>query len=136
MIIFEDKGYQTCSTRPNSDWTGNAKYVVADNTELANKIKSLYPNYDFVTDGDTLIDVVETEPIVIPPTEDELNYNYEELTVTLIRIKYTQNDENKVLREYLSNMEDETFKSNFTAYNDYVTECKTQAHNEIYGGDN
>ena len=41
MIIYENKGYEQCKSRPDTDWTGNAKYIVADNTDLANKIKSL-----------------------------------------------------------------------------------------------
>ena len=68
MIIFENKGFQTRSDKPDSDWTGKAKYIVPDGTELANKIISLYPWYDFIIDenGD-LIDVVEVEHEVVEP---------------------------------------------------------------------
>ena len=68
MIIFEDKGFQTRSDKPDSDWTGKAKYIVPDGTELANKIISLYPWYDFIIDenGD-LTDVVEVEHEVDEP---------------------------------------------------------------------
>jgi len=136
MIINKiTKGYQTCSLYPNENWTEEDVYVVPDNTPLANKIIKLYPNYNFILTDNILTDVVETEPIIIPPTEDELNYNYENLTVTLIRAKYSQNDENKVLREYLSDMENESFKSNFITYNTYVNDCKTQSYSEIYGGE-
>ncbi len=77
MIIFEDKGFQTHSLYPNTDWTDNANYVVDDNSELAKKIIQLYPNYDFVTDEQgNLIDVVQVEceknkEIEQPPTEIE-----------------------------------------------------------------
>ena len=43
MIIYENKGYETRSDMPNTDWTGNAKYVVPDGSELALKIEGLYP---------------------------------------------------------------------------------------------
>lgn len=62
MIVFENKGFWTHSLFPDSDWTGKAKYVVADGTELANKIITLYPYYEFVTDpAGKLIDVTATE---------------------------------------------------------------------------
>lgn len=73
MIIYKDKGYEIQPDCPDKDWTGNAIHVVADGTELANKIIALYPYYDFVTDenGD-LIDVVATEPPEPPePVEPE-----------------------------------------------------------------
>ena len=97
MIIFDDGTFITNSEYPNEDWTGErkpivvdedgeivvdegsifipgtgkAKYVVPDGSELALKIKTLYPNYDFVLDdAGNLIDVVEIEPII---TEEQLN---------------------------------------------------------------
>lgn len=71
MIIFKDKNYITNSESPDTDWMGNADYVVPDGSELALKIRSLYPNYDFVLDDSgNLIDVVEIEPVI---TEEQLN---------------------------------------------------------------
>ena len=73
MIIFNNKTYQTRASKPNSDWTGEALYVVSDGSELAKKISNLYPYYDFVLDADgNLIDVVETErPEPAPAPEPE-----------------------------------------------------------------
>lgn len=79
MIIYEDKGFETRSDKPNSDWIGEALYIVEDGLELANKIQSLYPYYDFVLDADgNLVDVVEiereepeVEEVVTQPTQEE-----------------------------------------------------------------
>ena len=61
MIVFENKGFQTHSLFPDSDWTGKAKFVIPDNSELATKIANYYPYYDFVLNGSgELIDVAET----------------------------------------------------------------------------
>lgn len=63
MIIFKDLTIQTRSDKPNSDWTNLAKYVVDDNSYLANKIINECP-YGFtpVEDGEgNLIDVTPNE---------------------------------------------------------------------------
>lgn len=61
MIVFENKGFQTNSLFPDSDWTGKAKFVLPDNSETATKIARYYPYYDFVlNDAGELVDVVET----------------------------------------------------------------------------
>lgn len=74
MIIFEDKGFLTNSLYPNSDWTGDALYVVDDNSITANKIKQLYPNYDFVIENGILTDVVEIKNdesiMTLPPVNE------------------------------------------------------------------
>ena len=63
---------------PDTDWVGNADYVVPDDSEIAEKIKTLYPNFDFVLDDDgNIADVTATEPvpveeIPVPPTNAEL----------------------------------------------------------------
>lgn len=76
MIIFENKSYQTRSDKPDSDWTGNARYIIPDGSELALKVQELYPYYDFVQDNDgSLIDVEAIEKPPEPeqdPTSDEL----------------------------------------------------------------
>ena len=65
MILYKDKNFITNSEHPNEDWIGNADYVIPDGSELAEKIKTLYPNFEFVLDDDgNIADVVETEPIV------------------------------------------------------------------------
>lgn len=61
MIIFENKGFQTHSLYPNTDWTDKALYVVDDNSDIAKKIIQLYPNYDFVVENGVLVDVVAVE---------------------------------------------------------------------------
>lgn len=78
MIIYSNKGFETRSDKPDSDWTTDksALYVVPDGSALARKIQESYPYYDFVTDGDgALIDITPTERPPEPepePTADEL----------------------------------------------------------------
>lgn len=57
MIIFNDMTYLTRSDLPNEDWTGQAKYVVADGSELANKILEIFPFTPIEDDKGNLIDV-------------------------------------------------------------------------------
>lgn len=79
---------------------------------------------------------VENRVIVVPePTEEEIRSQYESLTVRYIREKYSQDDENKVIREYLSDMANTDFKSTFEMYNTYVIACKQRAQEEAYGGE-
>ena len=71
MVIYKNKHFKMRSDRPNDDFAGDADYVVSDGSELAEKIRELYPNFDFVLDGDgNISDVVATEPIV---TEEQIN---------------------------------------------------------------
>lgn len=68
MILFKNKSYVSNSEHPNDDWTGHADFVIPDGSELAEKIKQLYPNFDFILDDDGKIsDVIETEPAPVPP---------------------------------------------------------------------
>jgi hypothetical protein len=66
-----------------------------------------------------------------PPTktEAELKAEYEKLTVKYIRLKYSADDENKILREKCAG----TDNGEFDEYNTYVEECKVKAHKEVYG---
>ena len=68
MVLYSDKRFITNSEHPNDDWMGNADWTIPDDSELAKKIISLYPNFEFVLDdnGD-ISDVVETEPAPVPP---------------------------------------------------------------------
>ena len=71
MIVNKhNKGFQTRSDNPNSNWLNDENYyVIPDNSELANKVMQLFPRYDFVLDKKgNLIDIVE-----IPKTEEETN---------------------------------------------------------------
>ena len=67
MVAFKNKQFAKCEEFPDTDFTGNADWVLNDNdpkdTELEEKIISLYPNYDFVLDDDgNIADVTATEP--------------------------------------------------------------------------
>ena len=81
MVIYKDKRYAKCSLFPNTDWFGDADWVLNDNdekdAEIEEKIISLYPNFEFVLDDDgNISDVVETEPEPMPPeitTEQRLS---------------------------------------------------------------
>lgn len=77
MVLYSDKRFITNSEHPNDDWMGNADWVIPDNSELAQKIKRLYPNFEIVTDDDgNISDVTETsEPIenVISQKKSELS---------------------------------------------------------------
>lgn len=66
MILYLDKRFITNSEYPDDDWIGNADWVIPDDSELAQKIIGLYPNFDFVLndDGTKIIDIVATEPVV------------------------------------------------------------------------
>ena len=67
MIIFKDKSFLKTDLYPNTDWIGDADWVLDDNdekdAELEAKIISLYPNFEFVLDDDgNIADVTATEP--------------------------------------------------------------------------
>lgn len=76
MIIYKNKNFSKCELYPNTDWIGDADWVLDDNdendAELEAKIVELYPNFELVIsdDGGKIIDVVATEPIV---TEEQIN---------------------------------------------------------------
>lgn len=92
MIIYNDKSFITCSNYPDTDWLGNADLVVPDGSELAEKIKALYPYFDFVTDeSGQLIDVEEIphenpEPLPVPPTNAELAQQITDVQMALCEI--------------------------------------------------
>ena len=85
MVLYKDKHFVTRSDAPDTDFMGNADYVVPDDSELAEKIKTLYPKFDFVFDDDgNISDVVETsEPIneVISQKKSELSAECEKTIV-------------------------------------------------------
>ena len=68
MIVYKDKHFITNSDHPEDDWIGNADWVIPDDSELAEKIIRLYPNFEFVFDDNGQpVDVTETEPEPKPP---------------------------------------------------------------------
>ena len=82
MIDRKDKSFNKTGLFPDTDWLGDADWVLDDNdpsdAEIEEKIISLYPNFDFVFDDDgNIADVTATEPVhaeVVPepPTNAEL----------------------------------------------------------------
>ena len=76
MIVYQDKRFATRSDAPDTDFMGDADFVVPDDSELAEKIIRLYPNFEFVFDDNGRpVDVIETEPAPVPPlppTNEEL----------------------------------------------------------------
>ena len=85
MIVYRDKKFMQRDNFPDTDWVGDADYVVPDDSELAEKIKALYPNFEFVIGDDgNIADVVETsEPIneVISQKKSELSAECEKTIV-------------------------------------------------------
>jgi hypothetical protein len=63
MVIFEDLTFQSRSDRPDSDWTGRAKFVVADDSPIAAKIALAEWGWTPVVDPETLR---LTDVIVLP----------------------------------------------------------------------
>ena len=67
MIVYKDKKFITNSEYPDTDWVGNADFVIPDGSELAERIKSSYPYFNFVFDGEKIVDIEETERPPVPP---------------------------------------------------------------------
>lgn len=65
-----------------------------------------------------------------PFTDEEKERIYDKLSVSYIRKKYTADDENKIMREYLAY--GDVKKEAFDIYNSYVEECKATARAEVY----
>ena len=68
MVVYKNKSFVTNSKYPDSDFMGNADWVIPDGSELAEKIVNLV-DFDFVLDkaGD-LVDVTGSEPQPVPPS--------------------------------------------------------------------
>ena len=67
MILYKDKRFISNSEYPDTDWVGDADFVIPDGSELAEKIKAAYPYFEFVFDGENLVDIEETERPPMPP---------------------------------------------------------------------
>ena len=61
--------------------------------------------------------------------DEEKKSLYESRVVSLIRLRYSPNDETAILRKRLAGEQSE-----FDEYDMYVNECKRRAREEIYGG--
>ena len=89
MVVFRNKQFAKCEEFPDTDFTGNADWVLDDNdekdAEIEEKIISLYPNFEFVFDDDgNISDVVgASEPIneVISQKKAELSAECEKTIV-------------------------------------------------------
>ena len=67
MILYKNKRFISNSEYPDTDWVGDADYVIPDGSELAEKIKQAYPYFELVFDGENLVDIEETERPPVPP---------------------------------------------------------------------
>ena len=75
MIVYKDKRFISNSDYPDTDWVGDADYIIPDGSELAEKIKQAYPYFNFIFDGEKIVDIEETErppTPPVPPTNAEL----------------------------------------------------------------
>ena len=75
MILYKNKRFISNSEYPDTDWVGDADYVIPDGSELAEKIKAAYPYFELVFDGEELVGIEETErppEPPAPPTNAEL----------------------------------------------------------------
>ena len=85
MIVYKNKSFAKNSDYPDTDWIGDADWIIPDDSELAEKIKELYPNFEFVFDDNgNISDVIETsEPIneVISQKKAELSEECEKVIV-------------------------------------------------------
>ena len=68
MILYKDKHFISNSDYPDTDWVGDADYVIPDESELAEKIKGAYPYFELVFGDDgNIVDIEETERPPVPP---------------------------------------------------------------------
>ena len=82
MVVFRNKQFVKCEEFPDTDFTGNADWVLDDNDSkeagLEELLIAFYPNFDIITDSNGKIsDIVATEPVIkevppVPPTNEEL----------------------------------------------------------------
>ena len=82
MIVYESKFFVKSEKYPDTDWIGDADWVLDDNDPkeagLEELIIAFYPNFDIITDSNGKIsDIVATEPVTkevppVPPTNAEL----------------------------------------------------------------
>ena len=68
MVVYKNKSFVTNSKYPDSDFMGNADFVIPDGSGLSEKIKN-YENFDFILGEEgNLVDVVKTERPPAPPS--------------------------------------------------------------------
>ena len=85
MVIYKNGTIISNSAFPDTDFCGGADFVIPDDSELAQKIMALIPNFEIIFDDDGLpVDVVKTsEPIneVISQKKTELSAECEKAIV-------------------------------------------------------
>lgn len=60
MVIYKDLRWVSNSDYPDTDFQGDADYVVSDGSELAFKMQMYYPHVKLITDeNENLIDIIE-----------------------------------------------------------------------------
>lgn len=57
MIVYKNKWFIINMEYPDTDWLGDADWVVSDDSELGKKIVSYAPNFDLIIKDGKLIDV-------------------------------------------------------------------------------
>ena len=67
MIVYKNKKFISNSEYPDTDWVGDADFVIPDGSDLAEKIKQAYPYFELVFDGEELVGIEETERPPVPP---------------------------------------------------------------------
>ena len=67
MIVYKDKKFISNSEYPDTDWVGDADFVIPDGSELAERIKAAYPYFELVLNGEELVGIEETERPPVPP---------------------------------------------------------------------
>lgn len=84
MILYKNKKFISNSEYPDTDWVGDADFVIPDESELAEKIKAAYPYFEFVFDGEELVDIEEVnEPIenIVSQKKTELSAECEKAII-------------------------------------------------------
>lgn len=82
LIHKNDKYYVERQDMPAKNWIGEDFYLVDSDSELAEKIRTHYPYFDFVLDDEgNLIDITLTERPEMPPAPEVMTL--EEITAAL-----------------------------------------------------
>lgn len=85
MIIYKNKFFVKSEKYPDTDFAGDADWVIPDDSDLADKIIRLYPNFEFVFDDDgNISDVVGVEPTPVPPAPPSDHERLEALEAAFI----------------------------------------------------
>lgn len=84
MILYKDKKFISNSEYPDTDWVGDADFIIPDGSELAEKIKRAYPYFELVIDDEELVDIEEiNEPIenIVSQKKSELSAECEKAII-------------------------------------------------------